>query len=193
MAATLKATCFMPVSRSAAPRACVGASTRLQVGPHGCRCPLMTGRSYWETRPWRMRLRQVVWRRPSSGCWSSGTEEELMAVEPPSGGGPGPVDEQVLPSERPQPTYLRGPESSPGRRLGGEPTQAPRETLGPTRSSASLAAFPRVFLIPRCTLPAMQRWVDWYNQRRLHSAIGHLPPTEYERGYWRQLEAPDAA
>lgn len=39
----------------------------------------------------------------------------------------------------------------------------------------------------------MQRWVDWYNQRRLHSAIGHLPPTEYERGYWRQLEAPDAA
>lgn len=35
-----------------------------------------------------------------------------MAVQPPSGGGPGPVDEQVLPSERPQPTY-RGVGRSP--------------------------------------------------------------------------------
>jgi hypothetical protein len=23
-------------------------------------------------------------------------------------------------------------------------------------------------------------WVDWWNQRRLHSAEGDLPPTEYE-------------
>ena len=25
------------------------------------------------------------------------------------------------------------------------------------------------------------RWVHWYNTTRLHSSIGHLPPTEYEQ------------
>ena len=24
------------------------------------------------------------------------------------------------------------------------------------------------------------RWVHWYNTERLHSSIGHLPPTEWE-------------
>ena len=28
---------------------------------------------------------------------------------------------------------------------------------------------------------AVAEWVDWYNHRRLHSEIGYLPPTEYER------------
>jgi len=23
-------------------------------------------------------------------------------------------------------------------------------------------------------------WVDWYNNRRLHSTLGHVPPEEYE-------------
>lgn len=36
-------------------------------------------------------------------------------------------------------------------------------------------------------------WVDWYNQRRLHGAIEHLPPAQYEDRYWRRIEAPDAA
>ena len=40
---------------------------------------------------------------------------------------------------------------------------------------------------------ATARWVDWYNNRRLHSAIGDVPPAEYEQFYRRQLEAPDAA
>ena len=31
-------------------------------------------------------------------------------------------------------------------------------------------------------------WVDWWNQRRLHSAIGHLPPAEVERRWWEQAE-----
>jgi len=36
-------------------------------------------------------------------------------------------------------------------------------------------------------------WVDWWNYRRLHSAIGNLPPAEYEALYYRQHEAAEAA
>ena len=28
-------------------------------------------------------------------------------------------------------------------------------------------------------------WVDWWNQRRLHSAVDNLPPAEYEQ-LWRE-------
>jgi len=27
---------------------------------------------------------------------------------------------------------------------------------------------------------AIVKWVGWYNQRRLHSALGDIPPAEYE-------------
>jgi putative transposase len=30
-------------------------------------------------------------------------------------------------------------------------------------------------------------WVHWFNETRLHSAIGYLPPTEYEQHYYRHL------
>ncbi|WP_158702054.1 IS3 family transposase [Kitasatospora sp. MMS16-BH015] len=30
---------------------------------------------------------------------------------------------------------------------------------------------------------ATAEWVDWYNHRRLHGEIGHVPPTEYETTY----------
>jgi putative transposase len=33
---------------------------------------------------------------------------------------------------------------------------------------------------------ATAEWVDWYNARRLHSAIGHVPPDEYESMYYAQ-------
>ena len=29
-------------------------------------------------------------------------------------------------------------------------------------------------------------WVDWYNNKRLHSAIGHVPPIEHEQAYYEQ-------
>jgi len=28
---------------------------------------------------------------------------------------------------------------------------------------------------------AVAEWVDWYNHRRLHGELGHVPPVEYER------------
>ena len=40
---------------------------------------------------------------------------------------------------------------------------------------------------------ATAEWVDWWNQRRLHSAIGNIPPAEYEARYHRQHEAIEAA
>jgi integrase-like protein len=33
---------------------------------------------------------------------------------------------------------------------------------------------------------ATAEWVDWYNAKRLHSAIGHLPPNEHESLYYAQ-------
>ena len=32
-------------------------------------------------------------------------------------------------------------------------------------------------------------WVHWFNQTRLHSSIGHVPPTEYETAYYRDNAA----
>ncbi len=37
-------------------------------------------------------------------------------------------------------------------------------------------------------------WVEWWNQRRLHSAIGDVPPAEFEQLYRNRLvETPDVA
>ncbi len=27
-------------------------------------------------------------------------------------------------------------------------------------------------------------WIDWYNNRRLHGEIGHVPPVEYETEFY---------
>ncbi len=30
-------------------------------------------------------------------------------------------------------------------------------------------------------------WVDWYNERRLHSSLGNIPPVEYEQAHYAAL------
>jgi len=40
---------------------------------------------------------------------------------------------------------------------------------------------------------ATAEWVDWWNQRRLHSADGDLPPAEFEELYYRQRDTTDVA
>ena len=32
-------------------------------------------------------------------------------------------------------------------------------------------------------------WVDWYNNRRLHSILGYIPPNEFEAAYYAQPAA----
>ena len=34
---------------------------------------------------------------------------------------------------------------------------------------------------------ATASWVEWYNNRRLHSSLGHVPPAEYEAAYYAAL------
>jgi len=40
---------------------------------------------------------------------------------------------------------------------------------------------------------ATAAWVHWWNESRLHSACGDIPPAEFEESYYRQLEATVAA
>lgn len=40
---------------------------------------------------------------------------------------------------------------------------------------------------------ATAEWVDWWNQRRLHSAAGDLPPAAYEELYYRQRDTIEVA
>jgi putative transposase len=36
-------------------------------------------------------------------------------------------------------------------------------------------------------------WVDWWNSNRLHSALGHIPPAEFEARYYRLQRTSEAA
>ncbi len=41
---------------------------------------------------------------------------------------------------------------------------------------------------------ATAAWVAWWNEQRLHSACGDVPPAQFEAAYWeRQVEATEAA
>ncbi|MFE7046729.1 IS3 family transposase, partial [Streptomyces atratus] len=37
---------------------------------------------------------------------------------------------------------------------------------------------------------ATAEWTDWYNHRRLHGEIGHVPPVEYEANYYMESTKP---
>ena len=36
---------------------------------------------------------------------------------------------------------------------------------------------------------ATMEWVDWYNNRRLHSRLDYVPPEEHEAAYYAQTYA----
>src|SRR5205807_2701718 len=38
---------------------------------------------------------------------------------------------------------------------------------------------------------AVAEWVDWYNHRRLHGELGHVPPAEYEATHERSASQPE--
>jgi putative transposase len=38
---------------------------------------------------------------------------------------------------------------------------------------------------------ATLEWVDWFNNHRLHSACGNVPPAEYEQQHYRSITAPE--
>ena len=40
---------------------------------------------------------------------------------------------------------------------------------------------------------ATAQWVEWWNERRLHSACGFVPPAEFEEAYYRQQDATSPA
>ena len=40
---------------------------------------------------------------------------------------------------------------------------------------------------------ATAEWVDWWNHRRLHSALSNMPPAEFEALYHHRRAANDAA
>jgi putative transposase len=40
---------------------------------------------------------------------------------------------------------------------------------------------------------ATAEYVEWFNSARLHSAIGHVPPAEYEAVYYAQTQPQPAA
>lgn len=40
---------------------------------------------------------------------------------------------------------------------------------------------------------ATAEWIDWFNHQRIHTAIGNVPPTEYETTYYAQHQPQPAA
>ncbi|MEV6190580.1 integrase core domain-containing protein [Streptomyces albidoflavus] len=41
---------------------------------------------------------------------------------------------------------------------------------------------------------AIFQWITWRNEERLHSALGYVPPAEYEEAPWRsQKQTPQSA
>ncbi len=40
---------------------------------------------------------------------------------------------------------------------------------------------------------ATAEYTDWFNTRRLHGSIGHIPPAEHEANYYAQTQAQQMA
>ena len=36
---------------------------------------------------------------------------------------------------------------------------------------------------------ATAEYIDWFNTKRLHGAIGHIPPAEHETSYYAQIKS----
>ncbi len=69
------------------------------------------------------------------------------------------------------------------------PAQGDSRTCSTGESSVARALGRRGLLLPQRYQDlelATLEWVDWYNHRRLFSAIGYVPPAEYEASNSRE-------
>jgi transposase InsO family protein len=52
-------------------------------------------------------------------------------------------------------------------------------------------------LVPRKSVGRLEwetaKWVDWYNNKRIHSAIGYITPTEAEEAFYESLNVYEKA
>ncbi|GAA3810793.1 hypothetical protein GCM10022403_050730 [Streptomyces coacervatus] len=57
----------------------------------------------------------------------------------------------------------------------------------------SAATSKRAKLVPDALELATAEWVDWFNNQRLHTATGDIPPHEHETKYYAQHQPQPAA
>ncbi|MFF3488891.1 integrase core domain-containing protein [Streptomyces sp. NPDC002701] len=80
--------------------------------------------------------------------------------------------------------FNRHPRRRPGQRAHGIPDRPLQDRVDKPRR-------------PRCGLADVElgiaEWVDWFNNQRLHTAIGDIPPCEHETNHYARNQSQPAA